>query len=114
MVEDQILSTDILKIGVAVGASIHLFDGIEYEGKIWIVAEWLQTQDGQWRKPKRIICVTNLRHQDLRDRKVRSADLAVNEPVPKGVLEGKIEGQTSSKYVVIERPAFRVRWPQIH
>jgi hypothetical protein len=114
MAEDQILSTDILKIGVAVGASIFLFDGIEYEGKVWLVPEWLDSPDGQWCKPKRIICVTNLRHQDLRDRKVRSADLSVIEPMPKEILDGKIAELPNSKYIVVELPSFRIQKPKIH
>ena len=35
-------------------------DTIEYEGKFWLVPEWNDTQDGEWTKPTRIICLEGL------------------------------------------------------
>jgi hypothetical protein len=114
MVEEPILETEIFKTVIAFCSPLVLGDAIQYQGKFWLVPEWLVSPDGQWRKPKRIISLENLEHQDLRKLRLRPADLAINESIPKDVLDGKIAGHPHSKYVVVELPPFRIRKPKVY
>jgi hypothetical protein len=52
----------------------------------------------------RQICLSILQHQDLRDNPNRRSDFAVNVPIPKDILDGKIEGQAAIQYRVVELP----------
>jgi hypothetical protein len=112
--DEEVLETEVFKTVIAVGPQLLIGDAIHFQGAFWIVPEWLESSDQQWCKPKRLICLANLQHQDFRNQRVRTADFAVNEPIPKDVLEGKMSGQPASKFIVIEMPPFRIRKSQIH
>ena len=114
MSEEQILDTDVFKAVIARGSSLVMMDVIQYQGLFWLVPGWLDSPDGEWSKPRRIICLSILQHQDVRDNPNRLSDFAVNVPIPNDVLAGKIEGQAAIQYRVVELPPFRIRKPKIH
>src|ERR1700730_6943792 len=74
-------------------------DTIEYEGKLWIVTEWLEgpTKGTEW--PARIICLDGLPLG--RPGPQYQMDYALQTPLSKAVLEGRAVAQG---LVVIDRP----------
>jgi hypothetical protein len=93
----------ILKTFVSDGTSIFPMDTIAYEGGFWLVPEWLESASEGWRAPARIIRLDNLGYQDLREAS-QPADFVVNEPIPRAVFEGRAQGPSAARYVIVERP----------
>jgi hypothetical protein len=88
-------------------SSIYQMDAIEHEGKFWLVPTWLDSPDGKQSKPLRLILLDSLQHQRLDQSGGAPADFAVNNPIPKAVLDGrppKQEGFSLNMYVVVEAP----------
>jgi hypothetical protein len=81
--------------------TIHKMDTIEYQGKMWLVAGWLDCPREGWRIPARIICLNVLPHQKM---KIADADFVLTHGIPKAVWNGQIPSQPEDWYVVIERP----------
>lgn len=105
----------IYRTTVAVGGAIKMMDAIEHAGHFWLVPQWLEHTERGWITPARIICLTGLRYQDLRNNSATTAcDLAVNIPIPQHVLDGKLQGAESAIYRVVERPPLVFRKPSIH
>lgn len=93
-------------------AIIYMADTIEYEGKMWLVPEWLEAPSEGWKTPERIVCLDGFPHQ-----KVESgvpADFVLNKPIPKDVLYGQIPKQSKYASLVIMRPDIKVSIPTIH
>ena len=86
---------------------ILIMDTISYEGKLWLVPEWLSPPDGGWQTPARIVCIHGLQYQDITESEM-PADYFLNYPVPKSVLDGETDAVKGHKYVVVERPDIRV------
>ena len=86
---------------------ILIMDTISYEGKLWLVPEWLSPPDGGWQTPARIVCIDGLQVQNLSD-SAMPADYLLTYPVPKSVLDGETDTEGGQKYVVVERPDIRV------
>lgn len=112
MVDDPGDAT-IFKVFVSDGTSIFDLPAIEHQGKLWLVPQWLESTDGVWIRPALIISTENLHVQDLRG-KGHAADFAVNAPIPKAVLEGRVRSPEAAGYVMVERPELRFRKPSIH
>ncbi len=91
------------------GTTICKIDAIEYDGKIWLVPEWLDKLGEGWSMPVRIICLDTLQHQRIAS---GNPDFVVNNPIPKSVLDGKIPPQSDTLYVVVENPNIKV--PRTH
>jgi hypothetical protein len=74
-------------------------DTIEYEGRLWIVPEWLAGPTKGTEMPARIICLDNL--QTAKPGPRYWADLVLSIPLSKDFLEGRalIQG-----VAVIEKP----------
>jgi hypothetical protein len=104
----------IFKTVIAVGAALLRMDTIEFQGLFWLVPEWLEELNEGSIKPTRIICLAGLRYQDLRSDTESSDDFALNVPIPKSVLEGRVQGPDSAIYWVIESPPLIFRKPAIH
>ncbi len=81
-------------------------DTIEYEGKMWLVPEWIDMRTEGYSMPVRIVCLDTLRHQPSQ---TKSLDFLLNDPIPKAVLDGQIPPQSEADYLVLERPDIRVR-----
>ena len=80
---------------------IYKVDTIEYQGKMWLVPEWLDNPRGGWRMPTRIICLDMLPHQKTPGNP--AADFVLNSGIPKSVFDGLAQTQPEERYVVIER-----------
>ena len=80
---------------------IYKVDTIEYEGKMWLVPEWLDNPRGGWRKPTRIICLDVLPHQKTPG---GPEDFVLNGGIPKSVFDGLIPTPREEWYIVIESP----------
>ncbi len=96
----------VFKVGVSFSdapANIYRFDGIEYDGKVWIVPRWLDPPGTEKTRPTRIILLDKLKHQKLKPGHP-FGDYLVNEPIPKSVLYDEISSQLKDKYGVIDQP----------
>jgi hypothetical protein len=83
---------------------------IEHENGLWLVPEWIETPYPKMPKPTRIIRMDTLGHMDLGhhsgDKSLRL--LALNDPIPKAVLDG-LPLQQGQRYDVVEAPQLFVR-----
>lgn len=114
MTEPPISDAPIFKTMISDGTSIFPVDTIEHEGKLWLVLKWLAPEGGGWRTPERIICLSNLRFQDLRHMgDKRPADFSLPVPLPKALFESPPR-LPNEQYVVIEHPHIRFRMPTVH
>jgi hypothetical protein len=90
---------------------IFSFDTIEYEGKLWLVPEWI---DGKPQKgfsmPVRIICLERLKLVGPRS-SVQGDDYILNGAIPKSVIDGHIPPNFEHIYLIIERPEIIVETP---
>lgn len=87
-------------------AIIYQIDTIEYEGKMWLVPRWLEASSEGWKRPERIICLDELRHQ--RGSSGIPADFILNDPIPRSVLLDQIQEQSKYSSLVIMRPDIRI------
>ena len=77
--------------------------------KFWLVPEWIDSSDGQWCTPRRIIWAEKLRRYDLRAIGTEAADFTLDETLSEDLLNGtSISGKTS-KYQIINAPGCRIR-----
>ena len=109
MTDPPISNADTFRTMISDGHSAFPIGTIEYEGKLWLVPEWLVNDREGWRTPKRIICLSHLKVQDLRG-KGHPADFAVNVPIPKSELDALFQGQPVAGWLVIEKPPIRFRY----
>ena len=98
--------------GMDDSGEILIADTIEHEGKLWIVPEWLYAQKEGWQTPARIIQVDCLKHQKMPDD--YPADLLLNNPMPRAVLDGNPSPEQAKQYVVVERPDIRIQVGGLH
>jgi hypothetical protein len=84
---------------------ISVADGIEYQGKRWVVGRWLENKTEKYRTPERIICLDDLGCYSTPNSS--KSDFALFAPLSKGVCEGTVPPASGSRYVVIERPDIR-------
>ena len=82
-------------------------DTVEHEGKLWLVPEWIDTQDGRWTKPVRIICLSVLPHQQRSPNSGADYDLMC--PMTKAILNGQIPKETTLDLVVVENPNIEIQ-----
>jgi hypothetical protein len=80
---------------------IYTVDTIGYQGKMWLVPEWLDSPREGWRMPARIICLDALPHQKSPG---GPADFVLNAGIPKAVFDGQSQPEQEICYEVIERP----------
>ena len=83
---------------------IYQVDTIEYQGKFWLVPEWLESLAEKYKTPSRIVQIDCLKHQ----RTIGSpmADFVLSLPISKAVFDGE---ETRTGYVVIDRPPITVQ-----
>lgn len=73
-------------VAVASGNEILTVDGIEHEGKLWLVPIWHDYPAEKASKPALMIRFDNLEHQKTDG---LAHDYVVTRQVPRGVLDGK-------------------------
>jgi hypothetical protein len=86
-----------------------IVDAIEYDGKWWIVPQWLQGPIEGTLRPVRIICLDNLELD--RSGLGRRTDWTLETPLSRDVLEGRAISQVP---LVIERPNIILRDSDFH
>lgn len=89
------------------GGQIHSVDVIEFEGKAWLVPEWLDSPDAKVTMPARIVLLDSLKHS----RGEASPQVVVDDPIPKSIFDGRAPPAIKARYVVIERPDLRLPLP---
>lgn len=94
----------ILKTLVSIEGEGNLYtcDTIQYEGKMWLVPQWIDTLGTGKSMPVRIIQLDVLPHQKS---SFAGHDFVLTYPIPKAVFsEGRIPSGSKDKYIVIEKP----------
>ena len=85
---------------------ICAMDTIEFEGKMWLVPEWLDNREEGFSYPARIILLDTLPHEKS---KSPLEDFLLTDPLPKAVFDGQVPPESELDYVVVERPDIQVR-----
>jgi hypothetical protein len=80
-------------------------DAISYEGKTWLVPEWLQGPTAGTRCPARIVCLDGLPQRKPSPQEA-ACDLVLEAPLKKDVLDGRL---LSHNPLVILRPDILLR-----
>ena len=97
------LGMRLLKTTAVVGSDIVNADTIEHEGKLWLVPHWLDTPDGQWQMPGRLVHPLTQAFQPFgTDRYVLSS------PLPKELFAVRTPPQPVDGYEVQELPDIRI------
>ena len=79
-----------------------LLDGIEHDGKRWLVPNWLDSADGQWIMPERIVLMDGLAATADGD------DWILDDPLPGPVLFSTLPAALKDKYTVEHWPPIRL------
>lgn len=82
-------------------------DTIEYQGKMWIVPEWLETPRQGWKRPARLILLDVIPHQ--RTLGSPFGDFVLTSPIPRGVYDGT---KFEAGYVVLAHSDLTVQIPK--
>jgi len=96
----------VLKVKVSVGGALCNADGIEYEGKLWLVPHWLDMPAQGVTMPSRIIRFDILPHADVRGTNL--GDYILNGPMPKELFEPQTPKQAIAGYEYRELPDIRI------
>ena len=83
------------------GEGLVYMDTIEYEGKFWLVPEWLDIQRAGWSRPARIVCLSSLPHDKSQS---QTHQFFVRNLVPKDVLSGERQPLPTELYEVVNLP----------
>lgn len=86
------------------GGGLGACDLIEYEGKKWLVPQWLVSLSETEKKPARIIPIDSLRHQILDPSGPYKADALVTDPLPKALFDAEIPQELATRFHVVENP----------
>jgi hypothetical protein len=90
---------------------IYWIDTIEHEGGLWLVPKWLATTYPQMYKPARMIQMDTLAH-NLVDYDFQRSGLklyAIDDPIPKAVLDGAIQSSPGQRFVVLTELELLIR-----
>jgi hypothetical protein len=106
---DQIIISEVLKCLVVVDSSLAIIDVIQYRNKFWLVPEWIDSSDGQWCIPRRIIWAKKLLRYDLRASGLEAVDFTLDETLSEDLLKGTSISGNTSKYQIVNAPGCRIR-----
>ena len=100
----------LLKVMMSLEGEPGIFEcpAIDYDGAVWLIPRWLSTSEEGYVMPERLIQLDQFAHQKL-GQTGDPADYAINVPVPKALFEGPISHELLAQFVVLDRPAIRVR-----
>ena len=89
------------------GGATYKCHAIEYENKYWIVGGWLENPIEKWVRPKRLIGLETLKHQQNFDSQY--ADFLVTHAIPKSVFDrGVIPPQSEDSFVIVDLPDIHI------
>ena len=110
MIEETTADSKLLKVMMSLEGEPGIFEcsAIEYEGAVWLVPRWLPVSEEGYVMPERLIRLDQFAYQELRQ-PGDPADFAINLPVPKVLFEGPISHELKAQFVVLDRPAVKVR-----
>jgi hypothetical protein len=108
--EEVVANGKLLSVMVAVEGDPDIFEcpAIEHEGAVWLVPRWLPMPEDGYAMPERLIRLDQFAHQRLGG-PGDPADYAINIPIPAALFEGPISPELRAQFVVLDRPAIRVR-----
>jgi hypothetical protein len=89
-------------IGVEDGA-ISQCDGIEFEGKLWLVPRWLDVPAQGVTKPVRLIRFDSIPHQHTPNSQYQ-VEYVINSPIPKELFDVRTPIQTLPGFEFVEMP----------
>lgn len=89
-----------------VDGEIVVMDVIEWMGAFWLVPTWLDHLQLGASRPERAIRLDVLPHHRLSDGR-----FALDQPVPRSVLEGPIPLARAAGYEVVEQPGVLIASP---
>lgn len=96
----------IFKTAVPTDGMIVTMDTIEYEGKFWLVPQWLDDKIQILSRPARLIRLDSLPH-------VKGGppphDFVLTDYIPKSVLDGTASQQIKDKYEILDQPQLVIR-----
>ena len=102
----------VLKVGVGSGGgAIQECDAIKYDGKLWLVPQWLDEPGSGTTKPRRIIRIDSLPHEPMTN-PAFGLDFILNGPLPKAVLDGVATPEQAAQYEIVELPEIEISMPQ--
>ena len=91
---------------VAVDGALMNVDAIEWDGKLWLAPNWLDTPDGKWTMPTRIIRFDTLAHSDLRGKS--AIDFVLQDSMPKELFGDRTPQPPIAGFEYLELPNIRV------
>ena len=98
----------VLKVGLGSGGgAIQECDAIKYDGKLWLVPQWLEEPGRGTTKPRRIIRINSLPHQPMTN-PAFGLDFILNGPLPKAVLDGVATPEQAAQYEIVELPEIEI------
>ena len=84
------------KVAVPVEDTIQTIDGLEYEGKLWLVSLWADNHQQKISKPERMIRFDQLEFVALQN--PNPHHFALQRPIPRTVLEG----ESNDEYEILQ------------
>jgi hypothetical protein len=110
--EPKTAPVEVLKVGVGSGGgAIQECDAIKYDGKLWLVPQWLDEPGRGTTKPRRIIRIDSLPHQPMTN-PAFGLDFILNGPLPKAVVDGVATPEQAAQYEIVELPEIEISMPQ--
>jgi hypothetical protein len=101
-----------MKTFVSDGESIGVLETINRRGVLWIVSLWIEDQERNTRVVGRIIRLSGLSYRKLPPG--AGADFVLDEPIPKGVLNGSIPPEKADGYIVEDHPSLKKPFGHAH
>jgi len=103
---------EVLKVGIGSGGgAIQECDAIKYDGKLWLVPQWLDEPGSGTTKPRRIIRIDSLPHEPMTN-PAFGLDFILSGPLPKAVLDGVATPEQAAQYEIVELPEIEISMPQ--
>jgi hypothetical protein len=103
---------EVLKVGAGSGGgAVQECDAIKYDGKLWLVPQWLDEPGRGTTKPRRIIRIDSLPHESMTN-PAFGLDFILSEPLPKAVLDGVVTPEQAAQYEIVELPEIEISMPQ--
>lgn len=90
------------------------FDTIEYEGKFWLVPDWIYNTNEGWKRPERIILLNSLPYMKIPPENPMSAeaDFFLGYPIPITALDDHNLIPLPNEVVVINFPYIKETIPK--
>ena len=93
----------VFRVSVIVDGQIQTCDGIEWQGKLWLVPHWLDDKSQEVSTPARIIRFDSLPHQSALG--TPFADYVLTDPIPKELFDLAPVTQPIPGYEYVDMPA---------